>query len=86
MSAKCHEQTSRPISIKAYSFEEAAIDDAANRPLKCEVGTDQPVWGLGLAPLRGALSALHTAGLPTRLFGVALGCPVPNAQERTPPV
>jgi hypothetical protein len=85
MSTKYHEQTSRPISIKAYSFEDEAIDDAANRPLKCQVGTDQPVWGLGLAPLTGP-SALHTAGLPTRLFGVALRCPFPNAQERTPPV
>jgi hypothetical protein len=35
---------------------------------------------------RRALSALHTAGLPTRLFGVALSCPFPNADERNAPL
>jgi hypothetical protein len=38
-------------SSMADSFKDEAIDDAANRPLLCEVETDQPVWGLGLAPL-----------------------------------
>ena len=30
----------------ADSFEDEAIDDAANRALLCEVGTDQEVRGL----------------------------------------
>src|SRR6187200_3422734 len=78
MSAKCHKQTSRPNrpsltawSSTAESFEDEAIDDAANRALLCEVGTDQAVRGLAPCTIsRTALSALHTAGLPTRLFGV----------------
>jgi hypothetical protein len=49
----------------ADSFEDEAIDDAANRPLLCDVGTDQPVRGLGACTInKRALSALHTAGLP----------------------
>ena len=83
MSAKCHKQTSRPNrpSLTAWSstgesFEDEAIDDAANRALLCEVGTDQAVRGLAPCTIsRTALSALHTAGLPTRLFGVVLSCP-----------
>jgi hypothetical protein len=50
MSVLCHKQTSRPIdqgltawSSTADSFEDEAIDDAANRALLCEVGTDQAV-------------------------------------------
>src|SRR5689334_2723286 len=84
MSAKCHRQTSRPNrpsltawSSTAESFEDEAIDDAANRALLCEVGTDQAVRGLApcITISRTALSALHTAGLPTGLFGVVLSCP-----------
>ena len=33
-------------SSTADSFEDEAIDDAANRALLCEVGTDQAVRGL----------------------------------------
>jgi hypothetical protein len=47
MSALCHKQTSRPIeqgltawSSRADSFEDEAIDDAANRPLLCDIGAD----------------------------------------------
>jgi hypothetical protein len=43
-------------SSMADSFKDEAIDDAANRPLLCEVETDQPVRGLGLAPLIGGRS------------------------------
>jgi hypothetical protein len=50
MSSLCHKQTSRPIdqgltawSSTADSFEDEAIDDAANRALLCEVGSDQAV-------------------------------------------
>src|SRR4029078_8612674 len=46
----------------ADSFEDQAIDDAANRALLCEVGTDQAV--LGSAPCTIQFSALHPAGLP----------------------
>jgi len=60
----------------ADSFEDEAIDDAANRALLCEVGTVQAVRGSAPCTIsRRTLSALHTAGLPTRLFGVVLSCP-----------
>ena len=80
MSALCHKQTLRPIdqgltawSSTADSFEDEAIDDAANRALLCEVGTDQAVEVYALHHQEeGALGAPH---LPTRLFGVALSCP-----------
>jgi len=63
-------------SSTADSFEDEAIDDAANRALLCEVGSDQAVRGLCSCTMsRRALSALHTSSFPTRLFGVALSCP-----------
>jgi len=37
-------------SSTADSFEDEAIDDAANRAPLCEVGTDQAVRGLCLVP------------------------------------
>ena len=50
---KCHKRTPRQIdkgltawSSTADSFEDEAVDDAANRALLCEVGTDQAVRGL----------------------------------------
>ena len=52
-SALCHKRTPRQInqgltawSSTADSFEDEAVDDAANRALLCEVGTDQAVRGL----------------------------------------
>jgi hypothetical protein len=66
----------------AMGLEDEAIDDAANRPFRYQSTGSR----FRLATLRGALSALHTAGLPTRLFGVALSGPFSNADERTPPV
>jgi|GEM_PF-3579922 len=60
----------------ADSFEDEAIDDAANRALLCEVGTDQALRGSAPCTIsRRTLSALHTAGLPTRPFGVVLSYP-----------
>src|SRR4026207_295553 len=80
MSAKCHKQTSRPNrpsltawSSTADSFEDKAIDDAANRALLCEVGTDQAVRGSAPCTITSRRST--PAALPTRLFGVVLSCP-----------
>jgi hypothetical protein len=49
----CQKRTSRQIdhgltawSSTVDSFEDEAIDDATNRALLCEVGTDQAVRGL----------------------------------------
>jgi hypothetical protein len=49
----------------ADSFEDEAIDDAANRPLLCDIGAER---GSGLSAYtidRNAVSALHPTGLPT---------------------
>jgi hypothetical protein len=70
----------------ADSFEDEAIDDVANRPLLATQETSTGPGFRGCTINRRALSALHTTGFPTRLFGVALSCPFPNADERTPPV
>jgi hypothetical protein len=70
---------------RARRFEDEAIDDAANRPLLCEVGTDQPVRGLGLALLIGGRSRRST-GLPTPALRCCPELSLSERDERTPPV
>jgi hypothetical protein len=71
--------------------DEAPIGDAANRPLFSEVGTDQPVRGLGLALLIGGRSQLIGGRSQRSILlvsrpgsSVLLSYPFPNAHERTP--